>query len=303
MPGRALRMQQRSKRTAIPGDIPHQGIPPSPLTPDEGQLPEGHPLDTGMLPDVEIPKAEQGLSAPAPDAKQQVSDIVRGNTKYRIPPQANETFDSFRARALPVVRAAMQEVAHNPAQYIPILMQPQAVSVIDAWMDAGMPDDFSVNADVMKSGAGAVARLYPVSEDPGWKKEVVQFDKPLPPPPGILLISQGASDSRQQDAIAELAKHVKSGDFGRARAFAHKASTELGLSDEDIGHVIDSALPNAKDAAGLPHDKLLAVASAAHGTNKFPGYADLLRERFGNLDQLPPQAREQLQAHLGALGV
>ncbi len=298
----------KKKAKKAPGAIPSQGIPPDPLEPNEGSFASGEGVDLSnapKLPEIDVP-AEQ----PTLDTKTQVSDIIRQNPKYKIAPQKNETFDGFRARALPIVRAAMQELAHDPSQYIPIIMQSQAIKLIDAWIDAGMPDDFSVNHEAMQQEPGAVERLYPVPEDPGWRKEAIQSDQPLPPPPGILLINHGVGDKegyaqtgKQQDAIAELAKHIKSGDFGRARAFAHKASVDMGLSDDDIGSIIDSSLPSAQEASDLPHHRLLALASAAHGSSKFPEYASLLQERFKNMEGLPPEAQNQLRSHLGTLGV
>ncbi len=306
MAGRALRQQKKAERAGDFGAVPHAEIPTQPIDAPAGEL-----ADVNVKSD--LPTLADAAPPPPAPVKDAISQIVRGNSRYRIPPQGNETFDAFRVRALPMVRAAMQEVAHDPSKYVPIVLHSQAVKLIDAWIDAGMNDDFSVNPEVMRGNPvqGTVERLYPVKETPGWRKEAIPLDgsTPLPPPPGILLIQHGKSDEnyaktgKHQDAIAELAKHVKSGDFGRARAFAHKASTELGLSDDDIGSIIDSSLPSADEAAGLPHDRLLALASAAHGTDKFQGYADLLRERFGNLENLPPMAQEQLRSHLGALGV
>ncbi len=283
---------------------------------------------TGAPPAKPEPKLESWAQGnlegqPEQNVKKLIGELIRKYPNYKIPGQGamstrpGESFNDFRMRVLPVVRAAMQDLAHDPTHYIPIVLHSQTIKLIDGWIDAGMPDDFSVNPEAMlkdSEAPGAVERLYPVAEKPGWKKEAIQLDgtKPLPPPPGILLIRHGMTESnkenyekagKRQDSLAELAKHVKSGDFGRARAFAHKAQTEDGVSDEDIGHIIDTSLPSPEEAADLPHNRLLAVASAAHGTEKFPGYADLLRERFSNMQGLPPDAQNQLRSHLGTLGV
>ncbi len=316
MAGRALRREQKSKRTPPSGDlggIPHQGVPSSVIpSADETALPaEDSPHQAPGLKDAPEPQPAAAESAPV-DTKRQIAELVRAFPNHKIAPRTNEAFAAFKIRALSAIRSAMQELAHDPSNYLPIVTQPQTIQLVDAWIDAGMPDDFTVNPEAMHGAQspGAVERLYPVPDSPGWRKEAIQLDQPLPPPPGILLVSHGVSDKdgyeksgKQQDAIAELAKHVKSGDFGRARAFAHKASTDLGLSDEDISHIIDTSLPSPDEAAALPHGKLLAVASAAHGTDKFPQYADLLRERFSNLDGIPPEAQNQLRSHLGALGI
>ena len=261
---------------------------------------------------------------PQQDVKKTIAELVRKYPNYKIPGQgamstrAGESFNDFRLRVLPRIRSAMQELAHDPTKYIPIVLHSQTIKLIEAWIDAGMPDDYSVNPEAMlrdkTEAPGAVERLYPVPEKPGWRKEAISLDskQPLPPPPGILLIRHGMTESnkenyektgKQQNALAELAKHVKSGDFGRARAFAHKASVEHGVSDEDINQVISSSLPSAQEAAELPHDRLLAVASAAHGTPQFPQYANVLRQRFSNLQGLPPMAAQQLTSHLRSLGV
>jgi len=284
---------------------------------------------TGSPSDPPNPKLESWAQGnlegqPEQNVKKIIADLVRKYPNYKIPGQGSmstrpgESFNDFRLRVLPVIRSAMQELAHDPSHYIPIVLHSQTIKLIEAWIDAGMPDDYSVNPEAMlrdhSEAPGAVERLYPVREKPGWRKEAIQLDgsQPLPPPPGILLIRHGMTESnkenyektgKQQNAVAELAKHVKSGDFGRARAFAHKASTELGLSDDDINHVIDSSLPSAQEAADFPHHRLLAAASAAHGSDKFPEYANLLRERFSNLQGLPPDAQNQLRSHLGTLGV
>lgn len=280
----------------------------------------------GAPPDPKLESWAQGNleGQPEQNVKKIIGDLVRKHPDYKIPGQGamstrpGESFNDFRMRVLPVVRSAMQELAHDPSKYIPIVLHSQTIKLIEAWMDAGMPDDFSVNPEAMlkdkTEAPGAVERLYPVPEHPGWRKEAISLDgkQPLPPPPGVLLIRHGMTESnrenyeqngKKQDAIAELAKHVKSGDFGRARAFAHKASTEMGVSDDDINSVIDSSVPSADEAANFPHHRLLAAASVAHGTDKFPAYASLLQQRFSNLQGLPPDAQNQLRSHLGALGV
>ncbi len=279
--------------------------------PDIGAIPHED------VPAAEIPPAAETMAAseakgPSRPVKDQIKDMVQQNSQYRIPGQGvgkpEESFDEFRKRALPVIRAAMQELAHNPQARIGIVLHSQTVDLLQAWIAAGMPDDYSVDPASMRGSAplGSADRLYPTREDPGWAIEPVDLTANQELPAGsIYLLRHGMSDSskpayekngHKQNAMAEMVKHIKALDFGRARAFARKATDEHGMSEDEIGRMIDGALPDAKSAAKLPHHHLLAVASAA-GPQKRQEYSGLLRERFGG--QVPPE----IQAHLAQLGM
>lgn len=278
--------------------------------------------DSGGVPHEEIPTADistpetanhEPISAgPAKAPKEQIRDMVKANTQYRIPGQGvgkpEESFDEFRKRALPVIRAAMQELAHDPQARIGIVLHSQTVDLLQAWIAAGMPDDYSVGPASMQSSTplGSADRLFPTREEPGWAIEPVDLTEKAELPAGsIYLLRHGMSDSskpayekngHKQNAMAEMVKHIKALDFGRARAFARKAADEHGMGEEEIGQMIDGALPDAASAAKLPHHHLLAVASAA-GPQRRSEYAGLLKERFGG------EVPQELRAHLAQLGV
>lgn len=278
--------------------------------------------DSGGVPHEEIPTADISTpetvnhepisTGPVRSVKDQIREMVQQNSQYRIPGQGvgktEESFDQFRQRALPVIRAAMQELAHNPQARIGIVLHSQTVDLLQAWIAAGMPDDYSVNPEAMQGSPplGSADRLFPTREEPGWAIEPVDLTANQELPAGsIYLLRHGMSDSskpayeqngQKQNAMAEMVKHIKALDFGRARAFARKAADEHGMGEEEIGQMIDGALPDAKSASKLPHHQLLAVASAA-GPQRRQEYSGLLRERFGG--HIPPE----IKAHLAQIGM
>jgi hypothetical protein len=309
------------------GGIPHEGIPAASMLPPKHK---SAPPSAAAEPKDETPQPEAVVPSPVPpespavsaaSVKSQIRDLVRKSTQYRIPGQGamssrpDESFDDFRKRALPVIRAAMQDLAHNPQERIGIVVHSQTISLLRAWIDAGMPDDYSVNPEAMlsdgASASGTVERLFPVRGENGWDIEPVDLNAEQLPAGSIYLISHGMTDAskegyaksgQKQNAMAEMVKHVKSMDFGRARAFAKRAATEHGMSDEEIASIIDGALPSAEVARHLPHHHLLTVASAA-GPNRRREYEGVLRERFGDLGSVSLDGQKAIRAHLAQLGV
>lgn len=276
-----------------PGAVPHEEVP------------------TAEIPPAAETMEESKAAGPQRSVKDQIREMVQQNSQYRIPGQGvgkpEESFDAFRQRALPVIRAAMQELAHNPQARIGIVLHSQTVDLLQAWIAAGMPDDYSVDPQAMQGATplGSADRLFPTREEPGWAIEPVDLTANQELPAGsIYLLRHGMSDSskpayekngHKQNAMAEMVKHIKALDFGRARAFARKAADEHGMSEDEIGQMIDGALPDAESASSLPHHQLLAVASAA-GPQRRQEYTGLLRERFGG--QIP----QEIRAHLAQLG-
>jgi broad specificity phosphatase PhoE len=248
---------------------------------------------------------------------QQIKDLVRNNPSYKIPGRGaitsrdGESFDDFRTSRLSALRSAMQELANNPTAKIGRVTHSQVVKLAKGWLKNGTPDDMSVDATAMqdeKEQPGNVARLYPNPKGE-WEMSDVDLDSPEELGPGIYLIRHGMTPWNKENydkeggdsglgSLAAIAAHTRALDFDGAKKSAMSAK---GLSDEDISNMVDSNLPNAQQAAELPHDQLLGVLAAA-SPQKRQEYLALAQQRFGDLSPLPTQARMQLGRHLGSIG-
>jgi len=280
----------------------------------------------GAIPDQAAPGLESwaqgGLEGqPEASVKGQIQDLIRKNPGTPIPGQGSmasqpgESFDQFKGRALPAIRGVMQQfaegMAKNPEFKLGVTTHSQVGKLTRAWLAKGTPDDFSIHTPEMaKDGdaPGSVHRLFP-NKSGDWELNPVDMKDPSPLEAGIYLIHhastpQSAENSKlaedQQRSLGEMSKHVASGDFGRARAFASKAS-KAGLPDDAISSYIDQALPDAKTAGDLPMPQLLATLAAA-GPSKKAEYAPLVQSHFSNMQGLPPEHAQALQQHLASMG-
>ena len=277
-----------------------------------------------VQPDPNLESWAQGNleGRPAKPIKKLIDQLVRKNPDYRIPGQGSmssrqgESFDEFRLRVLPRIRAAMQELALDPSKTIGIVLHSQVIRLVEAWIAEGCPDDFSVNAKTFLKptvdAPGSVERLYP-EKSGDWKTEPVDVKAEGSLLPGsIYLIRHGMTASNKENyehvsnsaaAQSQLAKQVKSLDFGRARSTAKTARDAGHLSDEEISKIIGDNLPKPEDAEKLPNHHLLAVASAA-GPRRGQ-YAPAVASRFSPeaLSQLQPDAQAALRSHLTMLGL
>lgn len=91
-------------------------------------------------------------------------------------------------------------------------------------------------------------------------------------------------------ALDQIAKYVKSKDFGRVRATALRAQSAGLLSDDDISDAIDAALPGQDEIEHLSPHHAIAVALAA-GPSRHTDYSPLLAKHMGTL---PPEVLSQL---------
>lgn len=248
---------------------------------------------------------------------QQIKDLVRNNPSYKIPGRGaatsrdGESFDDFRTSRLSALRGAMQELAANPTAKIGRVTHSQVIKLAKGWLAAGAGDDFKVDPTAFndeKEEPGNVARLYP-NPNGEWALNDVNLDSPEPLGPGVYLIRHGMTPWNSENykaqggdggmgALSAIAAHTRALDFDGARKAAMSAK---GLSDDDISNMVDSNLPNAQTAADLPHDQLLSVLAAA-SPQKRQEYLPLAQQRFGDLSQLPMQARTSLAGHLGRIG-
>ncbi len=251
----------------------------------------------------------------------QIRKLIRKDTGRRIPGQGamstrqGESFDDYRNRALPAIRGLMQELAQDPSKKIAVPDHSSVTKLTKAWLQNGAPDDFSIRPEVMDeepTPPGSVRRAFP-NEKGDWEMSDVSLQDKAPLQPGIYFIRHGATPWAQQgnekadagqQAIGQIAKHVQSGDFGRARALAQKAALNAHLSDDQISSAIDSSLPTPEQAANLPTHHLLAVASAASPQVR-SGYADIVKQRFTPeaLMALHPKDQRDLNSHLQQIGL
>lgn len=262
----------------------------------------------------------QGVAEGQPKALvgKQIQDLIRNNPSYRIPGRGaatskdGESFDDFRSSRLSAIRGAMQELAANPQAKIGRTTHSQVIKLVKGWINNGTPDDFSVDHTAMADEheePGNVAHLYP--KDTGeWQMNDVDLNSPEQLGPGIYLIRHGMTPWNKETyeknggdgglgALAQIAAHTRAMDFDGAKKAAQGAK---GLSEQDLSNVVDQNLPTAEQAADLPHSRVLAIAAAA-SPQKREEYMPLLRDRFSQMQTLPPMAQRQLLSHLGRIGL
>jgi len=253
--------------------------------------------------------------------KGQLRDLMKNNPQRIIPGQGalssrkGESFDQARLRILPAIRGVMQQLAEgmqkNPDHKIVVPIHSSVIKLTKAWLANGAPDDFSVNPSVMDKETsetpGGVDHLFP-NKRGEWETNEVNMRDPQQLGAGIYLLrhaptpinketyEQGAA---QQQALAQMHKHIQSGDFRRAKSFAEQAS-KAGMSDQDIEKYVDNAIPDRDTVSQYPMPRLLATIAAA-GPQKKQELAPLLQSHFGNIDQLPEDVRGPFAEHLAQI--
>lgn len=317
-------IQQTSQKLAAKGGLDDLKTSKSVRATQTAQIvAQNNPQPITVKPDTaDMESWAQGNLEGQPRAKvrDQINDLIRNNPSQKIPGQGalstrpGESFDDFRTSRLSAIRGAMQELAQDPTAKLGRTTHSQVIKLVKGWVANGTPDDFSVKAEAMSDNAeppGSVARLYPTGKSGKWQTEEVNLSDTKPLESGIYLIRHGMTpwntethekSAAGQDARSMIAKYTKSLDFGRVRATAQKAVKAGHLSDDDVGGVIDAALPSDDEAVGLPLHHLLAVASAA-GPDRRSGYAPIVQKHFGDMSQLPEDDRGQLAAHLAEIGL
>lgn len=269
----------------------------------EAQFREASPAKQ-ETPPVEAP--QQPEEAAGPSVRDQVRASIRRG-RINIPGPSGEPFDAFRSRYLSAMRGVMQQKAFEPGVTPVVITHPVGLRVLNAWLKNGAPDDLSIRPEAMEEPAPeGIAELAP-NQDGDWAISPLNMEERHPlNPSAILLASHGGTPDKaayqqgetQQNALALIAKHTRSMDFGRVRAVAQKS----GLSDDEIGQAIDGSLPTPEEAGNLPPHQLLAVASAA-GPEKRREYAPLLRQYFGNIGHLAEPDKTALGQHLRDIGM
>lgn len=281
----------------------------------------GEPIPIQKDPNLESWAQGNAEGQPKQLVKDQIRALIRTDPGRKIPGQGamstrqGESFDDYRLRALPAVRGLMQELAQNPTKKIAVPDHSSVTKLTEAWAKNGTPDDFSVRPEVLDgepAPPGSVRRFYPNGKGE-WELSDVSLADKSPLQPGIYFIRHGSTPWAQesydksnagQQAIGQMAKHIQSGDFGRARAVAKSAALKAHLSDDQISSAIDASLPSPEQAADLPTHHLLAVASAASPAVRSQ-YADLINQRITPeaLMQLHPRDQRDISSHLQALGL
>lgn len=252
--------------------------------------------------------------------RDQLRDLIRNNPSQKIPGKGamstkpGESFDDWRMRYLPAVRGAMQQLAQDPSKKLGILTHSSGMKLTKAWLKNKTPDSFEVDPEALdldkSESPAAVSRLYP-NEKGQWELNPVDLEDKKPLEGGIYMIRHAATPWNTEgqekadkglSALANITKGTRSFDFGKVKEAAQKAASGGHLTDDEITAAIDKALPDAKTAADLPHDQLMAIAAAA-SPQKRSEYEPVLRERFAGIGTLPPDARQMLASHLGRIGL
>jgi broad specificity phosphatase PhoE len=293
---------QRAQETAAP--IVAENPQPLPVQTDPGLSAWSHGVAEGE---------------PAEATRDQIRNLIRNNPSQKIPgygamsTQPGESFDDWRNRYLPAIRASMQQLAYDPTKRLGILTHSSGLKLTNAWLKNNTPDSFQVDPadfDMDKSEEPAqVSRLYP-DEKGNWQLNPVDLDKKEPLQGGIYMIRHAATPwntnpGKSDDsltALAQLTKNTRALDFQKVKDVAQKAATKGHLSDDEITQAIDRSLPDANTAADLPHDQLMAAYAAASPAKRAE-YGPLMQERFAGIANLPPDARQILASHLGRLGI
>ena len=259
--------------------------------------------------------------AKSPGVRKFLAQLVRDHPDYRIPGQGamssrqGESFNEFRIRALSAVRGIMQSLAQNPHQSIAVPKHSQVSKLIKGWVAKGTPDDLSVDHNAFLSDEspkpGEVEKFAP-DENGKWSVDKFDPEKEKELPKGaIYLIEHGETPntaaksgetSASQRARADLIQAVRSGDWKRAKDSAVKASRAGTLSDDEIGQIIDEALPDMNDVANMRPHELLPVVSAA-GPEKRAQMLPVLKQKLGDLTGASPDAVQRIRQHMGRLTV
>lgn len=254
--------------------------------------------------------------------KDQINNLIRKNPGWKLPGKGalstrpGESFDDFRQRYLSSIRGIMQQKANEPHKTLVVPTHSSGINLVHAWLAKGAPDDLSVNPEEMERPYGPPGSVVELKPDQHGKWSANELDlnsrEPIDPS-AILLARHGMTPENKENydhtegaqmALAQVAKHAKSLDFGRARAVAQKAVEAGHLTDPEVDDAIDNALPSKKEAADLPMHQLLGVASAA-SPKKQKEYAPLIQDYFNNgaVGQLPPDAKNALASHLSQIGL
>jgi broad specificity phosphatase PhoE len=254
--------------------------------------------------------------------KDQINNLIRQNPGFKLPGKGalstrpGESFDDFRQRFLSSIRGVMQQKANEPHKTLVVPTHSSGINLVHAWLANGAPDDLSIKPEEMDRPYGPPGSVVELKPDQHGKWSANELDlnsRELIDPSSILLARHGMTPENKENydhaegaqmALAQVAKHAKSLDFGRARAVAQKAVEAGHLTDPEVDDAIDNALPSKKEAADLPMHHLLGVVSAA-SPKKQKDYAPLVQDYFNNgaIGQLPPDAKNALVSHLSQIGL
>jgi hypothetical protein len=184
--------------------------------------------------------------------------------------------------------------------------------MIEAWTDAGCPDDLSVKPDTfLKEGTvspGDAFRWAP-GQDGTWSFTKMDPAKEPLSPGAIYFLAHGETASStnphpsdHQRARAAIVKHTMTRNWAGLHQ-AVKSAHGMGMNEDEMSSAIDEALPNAKDARGLSSPDLLTAMSVA-GPAKKAELRPAVQERFNKnaLGSIAPDASQALRSHLGRIG-
>lgn len=255
---------------------------------------------------------------PKKDVGWYIDRLVRQNPSHVIAGQGamasrpGESFDQFRLRVLPAILAEMHSLMRDPNQRIAIVDHSSSGRLVRAWLAAGAGDDFKIKASAFQGenpGAGTAERLAP-DADGEWKLEPADLKAPGPLPPGIYLVHHAltpqnernyADANKRSDSVAQIGKHVKSGDWGRVQSTA-RAALANGSTNQQISDAVDAALPAPEDAARLPLHKLMAVYHAASAAKR-PQYAGVVAQKAAEAAKARPESRALVARHMRLAGL
>lgn len=234
---------------------------------------------------------------PNPKTLQALGGLIRKSGLRLHPQSPGEPWESFKKRTLGGVLGLMGKVAEQPSQSLAVPVSGAIPPVVQGWLSAGHPDSMDIDSKALEQGnpgaPGAIRRLFP-GEDGNWQMEPFSPSSPELPPGSIFLVQHGSEGpSEAQGARARIIGHARSGDFGRARAEALKASKSGQLSDDEISSALDEAFPKNLDPSTLSSKHLLALAGLGNPEQK-KQLLPHLAERFEDSAQLSPELNEHL---------
>jgi hypothetical protein len=274
------------------------------------------PVPVQPNPGLESQSMGMAEGAPkTPELKKILADLIRNRPNVRIPGQGAagkpaETWNEFRIRGLSAARGLQQTLAQNPMEKVLVPTSTHTVKLIEAWTDAGCPDDLSVSPDtyLKEDGLkpGDVLRWAP-DQDGTWHFAKMDPAKEPLSPGAIYFLLHGETatttnptPSAHQRARAQIVKHAMTRNWKGLHG-AVKAASSMGMPEEEISTAIDEALPNAQDASGMSSPDLLATMSAA-GPQKRAELRPVVQQRFAGLSGIAPDAAQALRSHLGRIG-